>query len=101
MTDQSATPNRKQATPECLDLILREAHTHTQWLPEPVSEELLIEIYDLAKLGPTSANSCPMRVIFVKSDEAKARLIPALSPNNVEKSRTASAVAIFAYDLEF
>jgi 3-hydroxypropanoate dehydrogenase len=101
MTDKSTGPNRPQASPECLDLIFREAHTHTMWLPEPISDDLLNEVYNLAKLGPTSANSGPMRIVFVKSDAAKARLIPALSPNNVEKSRTAAAVAIFAYDLEF
>ena len=101
MTDQSTGASARQASQECLNLILQEAHTHTQWLPEPVLDDLLIEIYNLAKLGPTSANSCPMRIVFVKSDEAKARLIPALAPNNVEKSRTAAAVAIFAYDLEF
>jgi 3-hydroxypropanoate dehydrogenase len=101
MTQTNAIADRQQPTPEFLDLILREAHTHTQWLPESISDELLKEIYDLAKFGPTSANCCPMRIVFVKSDEAKARLLPALSPNNVEKSRTAAATAIFAYDLEF
>src|SRR5690242_7594708 len=99
MTQNTVTPTRLQAPPESLDLIWREARTHTMWRPEPISDELLIEIYDLAKMGPTSANCCPMRIVFVKSDEAKARLLPALSPNNVEKSRTAAAVAIFAYDL--
>lgn len=84
-----------------LDLLFRQARTHYNWLPKPVSEDLLREIYDLAKFGPTSANASPMRVVFVQSDEAKARLLPALSANNVEKTRTAPVTAIIAYDLEF
>ena len=52
-------------------------------------------------MGPTSANTSPLRILFLRSEEAKARLLPALAPNNVEKSRTAPVVAIMAYDLEF
>ncbi len=84
-----------------LDLLFREARTYTAWLPKPVSEELLHAVYDLFKWGPTSANTSPARILFLKSDEAKARLLPGLAPNNVEKSRTAPVVAILAYDLEF
>jgi 3-hydroxypropanoate dehydrogenase len=78
-----------------------DARTHTKWLPELVPDALFQEIYDLAKMGPTSANCSPLRVLFLKSEAAKARLLPALAPNNVEKSRTAAAVAVLAYDLEF
>lgn len=84
-----------------LDLLFRSAHTHYTWLSKPVSEAQLRAIYDLFKWGPTSANSSPARVLFLKSDEAKARLLPALSANNVEKSRTAPVVAIIAYDTDF
>jgi 3-hydroxypropanoate dehydrogenase len=84
-----------------LNLLFREARTYTAWLPKPVSEEQLHAVYDLCKWGPTSANTCPMRVVFVQSEEAKARFLPTLAPNNVEKSRTAPVVAIIAYDVEF
>jgi len=84
-----------------LDVLFREARTHRAWLPEPVPDELIHRLYDLFKMGPTSANSCPARVVFVKSADAKARLLPALSPGNVEKTRTAPLTAIVAYDLEF
>lgn len=84
-----------------LDLLFREARTYTAWLPKPVSDEQLHAIYDLFKWGPTSANMSPARILFLTSEEAKARLLPALAPNNVEKSRTAPVVAVIAFDLEF
>jgi 3-hydroxypropanoate dehydrogenase len=52
---------------EDLDLIFRQARTHNVWLDKPVEEALLRQVYDLAKMGPTSANMCPMRILFVKS----------------------------------
>jgi len=84
-----------------LDALFREARTHRAWLPIPVSDELLHQVYDLFKFGPTSANTCPARIIFVKSEGAKARLLPALEGSNVEKVRTAPVCAIIAYDMEF
>ena len=63
---------------EALDVIFREARTHNAWLPQPVDDDLLRQVYDLAKMGPTSANTMPMRIVFVKSPEAKERLKPAL-----------------------
>ncbi len=84
-----------------LDIIFREAHTHVSWLPQPVDDDLLRQIYELAKLGPTSANSTPMRVVFVKSAEAKERLKPALSPGNVDKTMAAPVCAIVAGDTRF
>ena len=86
---------------EGLDRLFRHARTHNFWHPRGVSDELLHEIYDLAKFGPTSANSSPMRIVFLKSEEAKERLRPALAPLNVEKSMAAPVVAIIAYDTEF
>src|SRR5438874_11019755 len=86
---------------EGLDRLFRHARTHNFWHPRGVSDELLREIYDLAKFGPTSANSSPMRIVFLKSEEAKERLRPALAPLNVEKSMAAPVVAIIAYDTEF
>jgi len=84
-----------------LDILFREAHTHSKWLDKPVSDALLHQIYDLMKWAPTSANSSPARIVFVRSAEAKQRLLPAMSPGNVEQTRTAPVTAIIAYDLEF
>jgi 3-hydroxypropanoate dehydrogenase len=84
-----------------LDQIFRTARTHSAWLDEPVPDDLLRQVYELARWGPTSANMSPLRVVFVKSPEAKARLRGALSPGNVEKTVTAPATAILAHDLKF
>jgi 3-hydroxypropanoate dehydrogenase len=84
-----------------LDIIFREAHTHSAWLDKPVSEALLHQIYDLLKWAPTSANSSPARFVFVHSAAAKQRLLPAMSPGNVDKTRAAPVTAIVAYDTEF
>jgi 3-hydroxypropanoate dehydrogenase len=84
-----------------LDIIFREAHTHSAWLEKPVSDALLHQIYDLMKWAPTSANSSPARIVFVRSSAAKQRLLPAMSPGNVDKTRTAPVTAIIAYDTEF
>ena len=86
---------------EGLDLLFRAARTHRAWLPRPVDDALLRQVYELAALGPTSGNCQPMRVVFVKSPEAKARLLPCLSPGNVDKTRAAPVTAIVAHDLEF
>jgi 3-hydroxypropanoate dehydrogenase len=84
-----------------LDIIFREAHTHNAWLDKPVSDPLIQQIYDLLKWAPTSANSSPARFVFVRSAAAKQRLLPAMSPGNVEKTRAAPVTAIVAYDTEF
>jgi 3-hydroxypropanoate dehydrogenase len=84
-----------------LDVIFREARTHSTWLPQPVDDAMLRRVYDLAKMGPTSANTCPMHVVFVKSREAKERLKPALVPGNVAKTMAAPVCAIVANDLRF
>ena len=84
-----------------LDQIFREARTHNVWLPKPVPTGLLRQAYDLAALAPTSANASPARFVFLTTREAKERLRPALSPNNVEKTMVAPVTAIIAYDTEF
>ena len=84
-----------------LDQLFREARTQNRWLDKPVDEAVLREIYQLTKFAPTSANSQPMRVVFVTSADAKARLKPALAPQNIEKTMTAPVTAIIAHDLEF
>jgi 3-hydroxypropanoate dehydrogenase len=86
---------------EALDRLFRQARTHSAWQPRDVPEEILREAYDLARFGPTSANSSPLRIVFLRSAEAKARLLPAIAAGNVEKTRTAPVVAVMAYDLEF
>jgi 3-hydroxypropanoate dehydrogenase len=86
---------------KALDVIFREARTHNAWLDRPVDEEILHRMYDLAKLGPTSANTSPMRVVFVKSPAAKERLKPALSPGNLDKTMAAPVTAIAAIDTRF
>jgi 3-hydroxypropanoate dehydrogenase len=75
------------------------ARTHNVWLAKPVEDALLTQIYDLAKMGATSANMSPMRIIFAKSPEAKERLKSALDAGNVEKTMTAPVTAILGMDL--
>jgi 3-hydroxypropanoate dehydrogenase len=84
-----------------LDRIFRNGRTHYAWQGRRVSTELLREVWDLAKMGPTSANCSPARIVFVISAETKARLRPCLIPGNVEKTMTAPATAIIGFDLAF
>jgi len=84
-----------------LDQIFRQARTYRAWRDEDVSDVLLEAIYDLAKMGPTTVNSCPMRVAFLRSKEAKEKLRPALDAGNVDKTMAAPVTAIIAYDLAF
>jgi 3-hydroxypropanoate dehydrogenase len=84
-----------------LDAIFRKARTYSAWLPKPVSDEVLRGIYDLVKYGPTSANTMPMRVVFVKSEAAKQRLKGALHEGNVTKTMAAPVTAIVANDTRF
>lgn len=86
---------------EALDIIFRDARTHNAWTNEPVSDETLTQLYDLMKWGPTSANCSPARIVFVKSNEAKEKLAPALSEGNRKKTMSAPVTAIIGYDLEF
>src|SRR5215468_7300660 len=86
---------------EALEQILTKARTHSVWLSEPVTDELLVEVYNLMKWGPTSANSSPARIVFVRSPEAKEKLLPCLAAGNVEKTKAAPVTAIIAQDLEF
>ncbi len=84
-----------------LDLLFLQARTQNGWLPTPVSDETLRRVYDIAKMGPTSANSCPARFVFLRTPAAKARLLPALSPGNVDKTKQAPVTAIIGYDTRF
>jgi 3-hydroxypropanoate dehydrogenase len=85
-------------SPEAIGQLFTEARTFHGWLPQHVSDETLREIYDLMKWGPTSANSCPARIVFVKQGPEKEKLIAALAPGNVEKVKAAPVTAIIAAD---
>lgn len=84
-----------------LDRLFRTARTRNGWTPETVSEALLRAVYDLAKWGPTSANTSPARFVFVTSEAGKARLAPFLSEGNRAKTMSAPVCAIIGHDLDF
>lgn len=81
--------------------ILTEARTQNAWRDKPVPDALLRAIWDTAKCGPTSVNGNPARVVFVRTPAEKEKLIAALNPGNVAKTRAAPVTAILGYDLEF
>ena len=84
-----------------LDLLFRNARSHSAWQPREVPDTLLREMFDLARLGPTSANCSPARYVFVRTTEGKERLRPALSRGNVEKTMTAPVTVLVGYDTRF
>ena len=86
---------------EALDILFRKARTHIFWQEKPVSDDLLRQVYDLMKWGPTSANCSPARILFLRTPEAKERLRAALSPTNLDKTMQAPVTAIIAHDLKF
>jgi len=84
-----------------LDTLFHEARTYSRWLPRPIADKTLHELWDVIKWAPTSANAEPARFAFLRSKEAKERLRPALAPLNVEKTMTAPVTVIVGYDLRF
>lgn len=84
-----------------LDLLFRQARTYGGWQTRDVSDALLEAVYELAKMGPTAFNAQPMRVLFVKSKDAKEKLKPCLAEGNVEKTMAAPVTAVVAYDETF
>ena len=90
-----------RADPATLRLILTEARTQNVWQERDVSKDTLKEIYQIMKMGPTSANCCPARIVFLKSQTSKERLRNALKPNNIDKTMSAPVTAIIAYDTAF
>lgn len=84
-----------------LDLLFRTARTHWVWRDEPVDDDALRRVYDLLRMGPTSANCSPARFMFLRTSYAKERLKPALSAGNVEKAMAAPVVCIVAHDPKF
>lgn len=95
------TASHQPLDAQALDQLFLEARTFNAWLEKPVSDDLLARAVDLAKMGPTSVNCSPLRLVFVRSAEAKARLKPALAEGNVEKTMAAPVTAIIGHDLEF
>ncbi len=86
---------------EALDQLFRKARTPHAWRPEPISDALLREVWELARMGPTATNSTPARILFLRSPEAKERLKPLLRPSNVEQTMAAPVTAIIGGDLDF
>ncbi len=85
----------------CLDQLFFNARTANGFLDKPVPLELLQEVYDIAKMGATSMNTQPTRYVFLNSEASRARLIPALSPGNVDKTKLAPVTVIVATDTKF
>ncbi len=81
-----------------LDTLFRTARTKWEWTDQPVTDADLAALYELVKLGPTSANCSPARFVFIRTPEGKAKLRPALSAGNLEKTMAAPVTVIIAYD---
>jgi 3-hydroxypropanoate dehydrogenase len=86
---------------EALDTIFRAARTQNKWSDQPVSDAMLMAVYELMRWGPTSGNTTPARFLFLTSAESKSRLKPYLDKGNQEKTMHAPAVTIIGYDLDF
>lgn len=84
-----------------IDLILTGARSHYGWQKKPVTDDDLKKIFHIMSAGPTSNNGHPAHIFFMRTDEAKQRLVPALKGNNVEKCLDAPVCAVLAYDTEF
>jgi 3-hydroxypropanoate dehydrogenase len=84
-----------------LDALFRAARTRNAWTDRPVSDDQIRELYDLTKLGPTSANTCPARFVWVRSAEGKARLAGLVSKTNAPKVLAAPVTVVIGYDLDF
>jgi 3-hydroxypropanoate dehydrogenase len=91
----------EQVPDAALDTLFRKARSYGVFSDAPVSDAQLHAIYEIMKHGPTTANSQPQRIVFLRTPEAKQRLAPALSKTNRDKTLAAPVVAIFAYDLKF
>jgi 3-hydroxypropanoate dehydrogenase len=98
---REATAMGAPISQDALEQLFLNARTHSHWLDKPVEDKLLHQLFDLMKMGPTSANCCPVRIVFVRSKQAKERLRPLLNEGNVEKTMAAPVTAIIADDLRF
>jgi len=84
-----------------LNLLFRDARTHNKWTDQPVTDDDLRAVFDLLKMAPTSANCSPARFLFLRTQEAKEKLRPALSAGNVDKTMAAPVTVIVAHDPHF
>ena len=84
-----------------LNLLFRDARTHNKWTDQPVTDDELRAVFELQKMAPTSANASPARFLFLRTQEAKEKLRPALSPGNVDKTMAAPVTVIVAHDPHF
>lgn len=84
-----------------LDQLFRSARSHNGFIDKPIGDDTLKALYELAKWGPTAANSCPLRIVFIRGPEAKERLRPALASGNVAKAMSAPVVALLGRDMAF
>ena len=101
MPDPNFRPHHAPLSEAALDQLFRDGRSHNGWQDRPVTDEQLMALYDLYKMGPTSANCSPARVVFVRSPEAKKKLEPALSEGNRAKTMAAPVVAIIGMDMAF
>lgn len=100
-TAKTLAPKAKRLTNDAINQLFLEARTHSAWRKETIPAQTLKELYRLTRMAPTSANGSPARFVFLTTDEAKQRLLPALAPMNVEKTRTAPVTVLIAWDTEF
>lgn len=101
VAENSCLNGRPALTRDAIARLFLDARSQNGWLDRPVPDELLARLYDIARMGPTSTNCSPARFVFIRTSEGKARLRPALSPGNVEKTMTAPVVVVIGYDLAF
>lgn len=87
--------------PVLIDQLFADARTHRFFSDKPVEDALLRELYEVMKFAPSASNTCPMRLTFVKSDDAKAKLMEAVGEGNRPKVASAPVVAIVAHDMEY
>jgi 3-hydroxypropanoate dehydrogenase len=92
---------KKPLDDAALDTVFRGARSYNRWSPEPVPEKTLHTLYELVKLGPTSANCCPARLVFVTSAAARATLVGCVAPGNVVKVEQAPVTVIIGMDEKF
>ena len=94
-------PSHSALPDSALDQLFRKARSHNRFLDEAIDDDTLRALHDLMKWGPTAANSCPLRIVFIRGPEAKEKLRPTLAPGNVDKMLSAPVTALLGRDLEF
>jgi 3-hydroxypropanoate dehydrogenase len=97
----NARPRVSAVSIEAAAQLFEGARTHRAWLDKPVDDHILRRTYELAKWGPTSANTCPLGIVFVRSSAAKETLLSVVAETNRDKTRAAPVTAIFSHDLAF